>query len=126
MRRRTYEIKPPGSFVCVPRALDLVPGLSASVAKTLMIAAHYAHSTTGEFFAGHKCWAKAHKMKAKTVSHALRQLQELGIIKLVRAHTSRSAATYRFCFSRAKRLEISREKLEAELDRVQWMHDDDD
>ena len=119
-------MKAPGSFACLPRVLDIAPELSSSVAKTLLIAAHYAHNTTGEFYAGHKCWAKTHKMKAKTVSHALRELQDLGIIKLVKAHTSRSAATYRFCFSRAKRLEISREKLEAELDRVQWIHDEDD
>ena len=119
-------MKIPGSFTCLPRVLDIAPKLSSSAAKTLLIAAHYAHSTTGEFFAGHKCWAKTHKMKAKTVSHALRQLQDLGIIKLVRAHTSRSAATYRFCFSKAKRPEISREILKAELDRVQWIHDDDE
>ena len=48
-------MKTPGSFTCLPRVLDITPELSSSVAKTLLIAAHYAHSTTGEFFAGHKC-----------------------------------------------------------------------
>ena len=119
-------MKAPGSFTCLPRVLDIAPELSSSVAKTLLIAAHYAHNKTGEFFAGHKCWAKTHKMKAKTVSHALRELQDLGIIKLVKAHTSRSAARYRFCFNKTGRLEVSRENLRAELDGVQWMHDKDE